>query len=171
MGDAITAGDVIGLTEKALKDKELRQLSPRRLHKIGWPNRFVVVDVFKDGEEGDCVSILPCCGFLCKKSGIPYCGGHPQRLFEKLESKKEQVEEPSEEAKGEASSTEGPPVQGQNRHASIKVPGLGTVASLEFRDDPKHASLKGEFLGLEHELTGSAARIAKTLIQEFGGIF
>ncbi len=167
MDDTIRPGDVVGLTKKTLKDKELRQLSPRRLHRIGWPNRFVVKKVFEDDEEGACIALIPCCGVLKRKSGDKYCGGHPQGLFEKLEFQKE----PVQEEKPEASEAEAVPTREQILKRRVSVPGLGTVAGLEYEEGtPKGARLKGELAGVEGELTGWKAEIAKTLIQEFIGI-
>ncbi len=167
MNEDIKPGDVVGLTEKALKDKEFRLLKPRQLHKIGHPNRFVVKEVFEDDQEGICLALFPCCGRYKKKSGEPYCGGHPHGLFEKLEAPQGISPEAPPEGQPEPQQQHQPGAVPRGQRRMVSIPGVGR-AGLEYQEDRDGSRLKGEFFGLEGEVSGLTAEVIRALIKEAG---
>ncbi len=94
----IKPGDIVRLTSEALIDPTADPMKPTRLFKNeGWPNEFLVYDVFqKDGYTF--LRLDPCCGWMrdLEDRTKLSCEGHPAQFFERSGDR---LEEPEEETK------------------------------------------------------------------------
>lgn len=85
----VEPGDLVELTPEAVRD--VPDLTPVKLFSIGWPNRFLVFDVYEHPEKGQLISLDPCCAWMVNLStpdGQHLCQAHPARFFKKVEGEK-----------------------------------------------------------------------------------
>ncbi len=94
-GEDIKSGDIVRLTSEALIDKKADPMKPTRLFKNeGWPNEFLVYDVFKkDGKTF--LRLDPCCGWMrnLEDRSKFSCQAHPAEFFERSGERVEGDEE------------------------------------------------------------------------------
>lgn len=109
-------GDVVALTQSALRMPKLQAMSCRVIYSIGMPNEFIVKGVSEREEHGLCLSLYPCCDIrVDRKRNFFYCEGHPAIYFEKVNYRRL-------------------PKSG-DKVASIVLPLLGEIYRAEYRDD------------------------------------
>lgn len=60
--------------------------TPGKLRKIGWPNKFLIVEVFEDKEGEKFLRFDPCCGWMedLKDPKKDACVAHPAKFFTPL---------------------------------------------------------------------------------------
>jgi hypothetical protein len=145
--DKFEEGDVVGLTQAALRIGRLELMTPRLLHHIGHPNEFIVLDAFESGEDGLCLSLWPCCyRFLDRKTGKKRCQGHPAVYFERVGS----LRMPQ---KGDKSS-------------SLILPFLGEVLGFDYQEDESNPALQANILGMKGQANGHFAKMLKKLAED-----
>lgn len=150
-------GDLVRLTQRALKDRKKAACSPRRLHAIGWPNLFGVERVVEFEREGLCLSLAPCCfNMIDHKSGEPLCKAHDAWMFEKVDLKRELEANIRPRQKGD-------------RTAAIVTP-LGEFVAAEYHDDPENPHFQVRIAGLPLDLEGGMAKWVKDVFVA-NGIF
>ena len=141
------------LTAEALADKELADVSPVKLRKlVNWPNKFMVVDVADDVDDGQVLRLDPCCGWL-EHPDIQdkhACQAHPAAYFELHPGDDEDAEKPSDD-----------------RYMGVKFAGLDLVSVEYLKGDGKGASLMIKLAGqkpvvLEGEAANQFAKILKS---------
>lgn len=81
--------------------------TPARLLKAGWPNEFLIVEIYEDGEKekGKLLRLDPCCGWMkdLRDDEKHACEAHPAKFFEPLPGHiSEDIENESEAEEGEA---------------------------------------------------------------------
>jgi hypothetical protein len=84
----VSAGDRVRITAEALVDPEAQIATPIKLFKlIGWPNDFLVLDVYDDEKHGQVLVLDPCCNWIKdpEKHQKHQCVAHSSRLFEVVE--------------------------------------------------------------------------------------
>lgn len=91
----VSPGDRVRLTPEALVDPDAQPATPLRLFKFGWPNDFMVLDVYDHEVYGQCIVLDPCCNWIrdAEKHSKPVCFGHSTRFFEVV--KRGQQSDPS----------------------------------------------------------------------------
>lgn len=140
-------GDVVALTQAALRIGRLELMTPRLLHHIGHPNEFVVLDAFDTGDDGPCLSLWPCCyRFADRKTGKRRCQGHPAVYFEKVRA----LRTPK---KGDKSS-------------SLVLPFLGEILGFEYEEDEQNPKFNANLFGLKGAASGYFAKVLKGLAEE-----
>lgn len=148
------AGDVVAITQAALRLGRLEMMGCRLLYRIGWPNEFLVKGTFENQEDGHCVFLWPCCSAPPKiiglvdrdKGGQPRCGGHPAIYFEKVDMVRT-------------------PKKGDKR-ASALLPIIGEVFGFEYRDDEENPEFVTRILGLGASFTGPFAQLLKKIAED-----
>lgn len=149
-------GDIVGMIPTALKMDRLSTMSPRLLVQLGWPNAFMVRDVFETPDEGVCLTLGICCHIReDHRVGRPVCAGHQAIYFRKLTPQEIQM---MPEGWLEL---EVPP----DLCASIKLPfGIGKLVSMDYRDqDPR---FKFEAFGKGAEIAGPLAKQIAELLKD-----
>lgn len=140
-------GDVVALTQAALRIGRLELMTPRLLHQIGHPNEFIVIDAFDTGEDGICLSLWPCCyRFLDRKTGKKRCQGHPALYFEKIGN----LRMPK---KGDKSS-------------ALVLPFIGEILGFDWQEDEDNPNLNANVFGLKGAASGYFAKILKKMAEE-----
>lgn len=83
----VSAGDRVRVTAEALVDPEAQIATPIKLFKFGWPNDFLVLDVYDDEKVGQVLVLDPCCNWVKdpEKHQNHQCIAHSSRLFEVIE--------------------------------------------------------------------------------------
>ena len=91
----VSPGDRVRLTPEALVDPDAQPATPLKLFKFGWPNDFMVLDVYDHEVYGQVVVLDPCCNWIrdAEKHSKPVCFGHSTRFFEVI--KRGQTADPS----------------------------------------------------------------------------
>lgn len=91
----VSPGDRVRLTPEAIIDPDVQPATPLRLFKFGWPNDFLVLDVYEHEEHGQVVVLDPCCNWILDEKHVkkvcPH--GHSSRFFEVV--KRAQTADPS----------------------------------------------------------------------------
>lgn len=133
-------GDFVGI--KLWATDEVR-MTPNDLHKVGWPNRFLVCDVLDlDGEIH--LMLDPCCKWMVNRaSGQFLCHAHPARYFEKIEA------------------AERTPSR-NDRYFGISTP-LGEIASVDFMENDHQSTAVVNVMGKPVVLQG---KVWKELAQK-----
>ena len=73
----VSPGDRVRLTPEAIIDPDAQPATPLRLFKFGWPNDFLVLDVYDHETYGQCIVLDPCCGWVQdEKHAKKVCFGH-----------------------------------------------------------------------------------------------
>src|SRR5712692_7922483 len=80
--EEFAVGDCVRLKDRYLKEKALKDMGPRRLMSIGWPNGFWVDRIASD-RTGQAISFNSCCCNLLSKNGEWQCKWHSAKFFEK----------------------------------------------------------------------------------------
>jgi len=80
----VSPGDRVRITPEAMIDPEAQDATPVRLFKFGWPNDFLVVDVYEDKRYGQVLTLDPCCNWIKdpEKRKENVCVAHASRFFE-----------------------------------------------------------------------------------------
>jgi hypothetical protein len=83
----VSAGDRVKITAEALVDPEAQIATPLKLFKFGWPNDFLVLDVYDDEKYGQVIALDPCCSWIKdpEKHQKLVCKAHTTRFFEVIE--------------------------------------------------------------------------------------
>jgi hypothetical protein len=83
----VSSGDRVKITAEALIDPEAQVATPIKLFKFGWPNDFLVLDVFEDEKYGQVIALDPCCNWIKdpEKHTKHVCAAHTTRFFEVVE--------------------------------------------------------------------------------------
>lgn len=69
------------LTPKVVADISI--LTPIKLFKLGWPNKFMIVEVYDDPKRGQLLKLDPCCDWMVDhEKEEPLCRAHPAKYFE-----------------------------------------------------------------------------------------
>ncbi len=132
-------GDVVRLKDKVLRDKEYRDMGPRRLISQGWPNHFYV-DAVGIAKEKPVITLWGACCYTIENSdGSFKCKAHPASMFEKV--------------RPEVSGEDRPRRKG-DRTASVVTP-LGEIASWRYSDDSENPGLIIKLFGKEFSATGA----------------
>jgi hypothetical protein len=140
-------GDVVGLTQAALRIGRLELMTPRLLRQIGHPNEFIVLDAFKSDEDGVCLTLWPCCfRFVDHKTGKKRCQGHPSVYFEKTGSLRM-------------------PKQG-DKSSSLILPFLGEVLGFDYQEDESNPEIQANVFGMKGSASGYFAKMLKKLAEE-----
>lgn len=86
----VSPGDRVRITAEALVDPDAQVATPVKLFKFGWPNDFLVLDVYEDEKYGQVISLDPCCGWIKdpEKHKTNVCAAHTTRFFEVIEKTK-----------------------------------------------------------------------------------
>lgn len=86
----VSPGDRVKITAEALIDPEAQIATPLKLFKFGWPNDFLVLDVFEDEKYGQVIALDPCCSWIKdpEKHQKHVCAAHTTRFFEVIERAK-----------------------------------------------------------------------------------
>jgi hypothetical protein len=143
-----TEGDLVALTQAALRVNDIANMRPRKLYEIGAPNEFVVLHTFMHDAEGPCLTLYPCCTrFIDRQSGKPYCTGHPVIYFEKIGRKRL-------------------PKKG-DKSAAIQVPFVpGELVGMHFEEDEDNPKLSLNILGKQLSISGPLAKSVKKFAEE-----
>lgn len=144
-------GDVVAITQAALRIGRLALMTPRVLYGIGHPNEFVVLDVFETESDGVCLALWPCCHrFKDRKTGKKICPGHPAVYFEKVGS----IRSPK---KGDKSS-------------SLVLPFLGEVLGFDYEEGDEEGGenpkMNANLFGLKGGASGYWAKLLKKLAED-----
>ena len=93
----VSPGDRVRLTPEALVDPVAQPGTPLKLFKFGWPNDFMVLDVYDHEVYGQVVVLDPCCNWIrdAEKHAKPVCFGHSTRFFEVIKRAQTQNPDPS----------------------------------------------------------------------------
>ena len=145
----IEPGQFVRLVDRALLD--MPKMTPVKLFKLGWPNKFQILDVGHDPKTGEQVlKIDPCCDWMEDPDGRKrhLCGAHPARCFEVYPEHK--------------------PKDGKDRYFGVNVAGNDLV-SVEYLNGGNEESLMVKFVGQRpFTISGSAARTLARFLQERG---
>lgn len=147
----VVAGEFVGIKEWVIQGNEVR-MTPITLCKIGWPNKFQVLETYeKDGKPA--LRLDPCCGWMLNpksKTLENACEGHPSGLFVKVAD--------AERTKSK-----------DDRYSSLDVP-WGEVLSLEYLEDDKMPALVLRLAGGKRPfaVSGPIARDLHQRAKEFG---
>jgi hypothetical protein len=59
-------------------------MTPVRLLKAGWPNKFLILEIYEDEKAGKLLRLDPCCGWMMDliKEEEHACEAHPAKYFE-----------------------------------------------------------------------------------------
>lgn len=148
IGQSLEIGSAVRLKDRFLKNKDYKEMGPRVLLKVGWPNVFYVERVAVDPKEGPVISLSACCCNLLLGAGWR-CKYHPAYLFEELDLEKIKPEFEGEDRPARESKP-------GDRSASV-VTLLGEVASFEYHEDETDPGLIIKILGRKFELNGMIA--------------
>lgn len=140
------------------------RMTPIELYKVGWPNRFRVLDVQE--HKGERFLVLdPCCNWMeDHANGNSRCNAHPARYFSKIEAPETAVE-PAKEVAEEENRVPHP----EDRYTSVDTP-WWNVLKVEYLEDEKTPVIKLRFASGRRPFTasGEVARIMRDLAVEHG---
>lgn len=139
------------------------RMTPIMLHKIGWPNRFRVLDI-KDHNGIRSLVLDPCCQWMeDHENGTFRCEMHPAAYFTKIETPAEQTASPEQPEDGNRV-----PHQ-DDRYTSLDLP-WGEVVRVEYLEDERVPVIKVRF-GRGRppfSVSGEIARFLKERAVELG---
>ncbi len=113
---AKTDFEVGGFCQLAATTVAKVSLTPVALLKVGWPNQFLILDIYDDEEKGKLLRLDPCCGWMrdLQKEEKYACEAHHAKYFEPLPGHiKDQPKGEAEEAE------EGGALQGKRRYSGF----------------------------------------------------
>jgi hypothetical protein len=95
-------GGFVAVTAEAVAKAAM---TPVSLLKVGWPNKFLVLEIYEDEKRGGkLVRLDPCCGWMQDliKEGDHACEAHPAKYFTPLPGHiRDQAEEAEESSAGD----------------------------------------------------------------------
>ena len=142
-------GDVVAITQAALRMGRLAGMSPRILYRVGQPNEFLVIETFETAVDGPCIRLMECCGRGMvdrDKNNKRRCNdGHPALFFEKVDVMRM-------------------PQKG-DKASSVFLPFLGEVAKFEWHEDENTPAFVANLGGKKIALTGFFAKLLKTAVE------
>lgn len=145
-------GDVVAMTQAALRLPKLAAMSCRLYYAIGMPNEFLVKEVVEDPGAGICIKLFPCCSTMAdRKKGYYRCDGHPIVYFTKVNFRRM-------------------PKAG-DKSASIVLPIIGEIWRTEYREGveegerPEAPEFVQQIFGMESSLKGVFAKMAKAFFE------
>lgn len=144
----VAAGDRVRITAEAMADPDAQEATPIRLFKFGWPNDFLVMDVFEDPKFGQVLVLDPCCNWMRdpKKRNSMVCAAHSARFFEVIE-------------RGSGKSGQG------RRYSGVNIAGLDLI-SVEFMGGQDSPALAVRVAGRKPVvLRGQPAQVLAQLLQ------
>ncbi len=146
----IEPGEYVRLTAEAFIDPDAQDMTPLRFFKlVGWPNKFMVVDIFIDTKHGRVLRLDPCCGWARDPENRAKiaCQAHPAKFFEKCPP------EPDRHDKND-------------RYMEVNLAGYDLL-SVEFLNGGKEPSLLVKFAGQKpFRISGAAARELARFLQD-----
>lgn len=142
-------GDLVALTQAALRIDRVKDMTPRLIHAIGQDNEFLVLDVFDTEEHGTCLTLSPCCyKYKDRKTGKRRCTGHPSQYFEK---------------KGRLD----PTTKAGVKSSHLIMPILGELFRFNYdEEDPENPKFDGHVFGMSGSTAGLPAKVIKAFIEE-----
>lgn len=144
----VSPGDRVRLTAEAIVDPDAQPSTPLRLFKFGWPNDFLVLDVYEHEVHGQVVVLDPCCGWMRdEKHAKQVCPhGHSARFFEVL--KRVQATDPN------------------RRYAGVNLAGLDILSVESTGNGPDGPSLVVRVAGRKPiTLNGQPAQILSQFLR------
>lgn len=144
----VSAGDRVKITAEALIDPEAQVATPIKLFKFGWPNDFLVLDVFEHEKVGQVIALDPCCNWIkdAEKHREHVCAAHTTRFFEVIE-------------RGAQPNAAG------RRYSGVQIAGMD-VLSVEYLNGGENPSLAVRVAGRKPiVLTGQPAQIMSQLLR------
>jgi hypothetical protein len=145
----VEPGHFVRLRDRALID--MPKMTPVKLFKLGWPNKFMVLDVGRDPKTGEqALKLDPCCDWMEDPDGRKknLCGGHLAHCFEIYPDPK--------------------PRGAEDRYFGVNVAG-NDLLSVEYVNGGAEESLMVRFAGQKpFSISGSAARTLARYLQERG---
>lgn len=150
-------GDCVRLSKRALKDAAYKEIGPRVLIEIGWPNEFYIERIAIDPEGNPAITLSACCCNLVRK-GEYRCKYHPAHLFEKIDLGA---------APGSAPDLESRVRNPGDREAVLTTP-FGDVASLKYFEDEKEPGLVADLFGKRFLMSGAYVREIYKFAQQKG---
>lgn len=156
-------GCFVQLTKEGLKVKS----TPAQLHKVGWPNKFLVSAIHSTGDDVF-LELDPCCAWMEEPSDRTKvaCKAHPSKYFELLPGHmrdeieaEENSEEKSEESSESTSSDESEESTPETEPETVKIPKVLAA------DNPDVQAF--EFQGIQIRINKSARAI---MFQKEGGM-
>jgi hypothetical protein len=149
----VEVGDYVRMTDEALIDPVAQEMTPFQFFKlVGWPNKFMVVDIFIDQKHGQVIRLDPCCGWAqdLEDRSKAACQAHPAKFFKKLPPEQE-------ESRGE-----------DDRYMGVNIAGFDLL-SVEYLNGGKEPSLMVKLAGQKpFRVSGSAARALSRFLQARG---
>lgn len=145
----IEAGHYVRLADRALVD--MPKMTPVKLFKLGWPNKFQVMGVGRDPKTGgQVIKIDPCCDWMEDRDGKKHlCAGHPAESFELYPTKKKKDD--------------------GDRYFSVDVAGQDLISVEYINGDEDDEALMVRFAGQKpFTIAGGAARALARILQEKG---
>lgn len=143
----VAPGDRVRITAEALVDPDAQIATPIKLFKFGWPNDFLVVDVYDDEKHGQVIVLDPCCNWIRdpEKHAKPVCFAHSTRFFEVLQ-------------RGETSNSAG------RRYSGVQIAGMD-ILSVEYLNGGENPQLAVRIAGRKPVILtgGPAATLAQFL--------
>jgi hypothetical protein len=117
---------------------KIPDMTPVRLLKNGWPNKFLIIEIYDDEEKGKLLRLDPCCGWMrdLKKEEETACEAHPAKYFEPLPGHiqdQEDGEEAEEDPQGRRYSGFGQDEEGEDAVGVEYVRNGGKTGSFFFR--------------------------------------
>lgn len=146
---AFEEGDIVALTQSALRIGRIQGMTPRLLYTIGHPNEFMVMHTFESPADGLCLTLFPCCTRFVdrERNSQPRCKGHPAMYFEKVD-------------KGRI------PRKG-DKSSSVHIPFLPfEVAGVHYQEDDENPSLTLNLFGKHLQTTGPLSKFLKKLAED-----
>lgn len=140
--------------------------TPARLLKIGWPNRFLIVEIYEDEEKGKLLRLDPCCGWMrdLRDEEKHACEAHPVKYFDPLPGHIAEEVEAEQEADESMVGPRGGRYVAFGRGASEE-----DLTSLEFVNGGKTKSFFFRHAGSKpFVIQGKAAHRLATFIDKLG---
>jgi len=143
----VSPGDRVRLTPEAIVDPDAQPATPLRLFKFGWPNDFLVLDVYDHEVYGQVVVLDPCCDWVRdEKHAKKVCFGHSTRFFEVI--KRVQAADPN------------------RRYAGVNLAGLDILSVESTGNGPDGPSLVVRVAGRKPiTLNGQPAQILSQFLR------
>lgn len=144
-------GRFVRLTKEGIKSKS----TPALLHKIGWPNRFLISAVHVTGDE-TLLELDPCCAWMEEPTDRTKvtCKAHPAKFFELLPGHIREEVEAAEKAESEPAPEPAP--EPEEEVETFKIPKELTadnpdVQSFEFQGISIRINKKARAIMLQKE--------------------
>jgi hypothetical protein len=158
----LKVGGFVAITAEAVAKAVM---TPVNLLKVGWPNKFLVLEIYDNATRGKLVRLDPCCGWMLDpaKEGETACEAHPAKYFSPLPGS---INDQAEEAGGTAE-----PEEGARRYSGFgRQEGGEDAVGMEYVNAGKDpASFFFRRAGTSPVvLRGAAAERIKEILSKFG---